>query len=145
MFKGLPELIDVCSCVLFHLTSRLMLGIIWGYVDVFLSSFFPLRGGGEPGQRSNQVLFHGEGCGFQTLVTLVIRAPSLSEGCVKTPSRSEGCAVLTPTQSVGCAASRVLAYQVTRRFHTSSIQLPQKWPILCVWFLDILSVNWLLV
>ena len=61
MFKGLPELIDVCSCVLFHLTSRLMLGIIWGYVDVFLSSFFPLRGGGEPRQRSNQVLSFGGG------------------------------------------------------------------------------------
>ena len=125
MFKGLPELIDVCSCVLFHLTSRLMLGIIWGYVDVFLSSFFPLRGGGEPRQRSNQVLSFGGGRSrsevqsstvsrggvwTQTLVILVIRAPTLSVGCaVKAPTLSVGCAALTPTLSVGCADSKVFS------------------------------------
>ena len=81
-----------------------------GVCGRFLVLLFSFEGGGRTTSEVQSSTVSRGGVWTQTLVILVIRAPTLSVGCaVKAPTLSVGCAALTPTLSVGCADSKVFS------------------------------------
>ena len=94
-----------------------------GVCGRFLVLLFPLRGGGRSRSEVQSSTVSRGGVWTQTLVILVIRAPTLSVGCaVKAPTLSVGCAALTPTLSVGCADSKVFSLPSDQALSTPSTQ-----------------------
>ena len=105
-----------------------------------------LLGGGRSRSEVQSSTVSRGGVWTQTLVILVIRAPTLSVGCaVKAPTLSVGCAALTPTLSVGCADSKVFSLPGDQAFpHFLYPTAPKMAYSVCL-VSGYLSVNWPLV